>query len=30
MKAKPGKEEDLRGAVLALIEPTRREDGCAQ
>jgi quinol monooxygenase YgiN len=30
MKAKPGKEEDLRRAVLALIEPTRREDGCAQ
>jgi len=30
MKAKPGKEEDLRHAVLALIEPTRRENGCAQ
>jgi quinol monooxygenase YgiN len=30
MQAKPGKEEDLRRAVLALIEPTRREDGCVQ
>jgi quinol monooxygenase YgiN len=30
MKAKPGREEDLRKAVLALIEPTRREDGCVQ
>jgi quinol monooxygenase YgiN len=30
MKAKPGKEEDLRRAVLALIEPTRKEDGCVQ
>jgi quinol monooxygenase YgiN len=30
MKAKPGREEDLRKAVLALIEPTRKEDGCAQ
>jgi quinol monooxygenase YgiN len=27
---KPGKEADLRRAVLALIEPTRREDGCTQ
>jgi len=30
MKAKAGKEEELRRAVLALIEPTRRENGCAQ
>jgi len=30
MQAKPGKEDDLRRAVLALIEPTRREDGCVQ
>jgi len=30
MKAKPGKEEDLRRAVLALIEPTRKEEGCVQ
>ena len=30
MKAKPGKEEDLRRAVLALIEPTRNEEGCVQ
>jgi quinol monooxygenase YgiN len=30
LKAKPGKEDDLRRAVLALIEPTRKEDGCVQ
>ena len=30
MKSKPGKEEDLRRAVLALIEPTRKEEGCVQ
>lgn len=30
MQAKPGKEDDLRRAVLALIEPTRQEDGCVQ
>ena len=30
MQAKPGKEDDLRRAVLALIEPTRQEDGCIQ
>lgn len=30
LKAKIGKEEDLRRAVLALIEPTRQEDGCVQ
>jgi quinol monooxygenase YgiN len=30
MKAKAGREEDLRKALLALIEPTRREDGCVQ
>ena len=30
MQAKPGKEDALRRAVLALIEPTRREDGCVQ
>lgn len=30
MKAKPGREEALRKATLALIEPTRREDGCVQ
>jgi quinol monooxygenase YgiN len=30
MKAKPGREADLRNALLALIEPTRKEDGCAQ
>ena len=30
LRAKPGKEEDLRRATLALIEPTRQEDGCEQ
>ena len=30
MQAQPGKEEALRRAVLALIEPTRQEDGCVQ
>ncbi len=30
MQAKPGKEDDLRRAVLALVEPTRQEDGCVQ
>jgi len=28
MQAKPGKEHDLHAALLALIEPTRKEDGC--
>lgn len=27
MKARPGKEEDLRLALEALVEPTSREDG---
>jgi quinol monooxygenase YgiN len=30
LKAKPGKEEALRTAALALIEPTRKEQGCIQ
>ena len=30
LKAKPGKEDDLRAAALAMIEPTRKEDGCVQ
>ncbi len=30
MKAKPGKEEALREAILKLIDPTRKEDGCVQ
>jgi quinol monooxygenase YgiN len=30
IQAKPGKEDDLRRATLALIEPTRKEDGCVQ
>ena len=28
LKAKPGKEEQLREALVSLIEPTRRETGC--
>ena len=28
--AKPGKEEELRRELLALVEPTRREEGCVQ
>jgi quinol monooxygenase YgiN len=28
MKAAPGKEAQLRAELEALIEPTRREDGC--
>ena len=30
MKAKAGKEEALRQALLALVEPTRKEQGCVQ
>lgn len=30
MLAKPGKEEELRRTLLALVEPTRKEDGCMQ
>lgn len=30
MKAKPGREEALREALLALIPPTRQEPGCLQ
>ena len=30
LHAKAGKEEDLRRALLALIEPTRPEEGCVQ
>lgn len=30
MQAKPGKEDELRTAVLAVIEPTRKEEGCVQ
>ena len=30
MFAKPGKENDLRKAVLGLIGPTRKEKGCLQ
>jgi quinol monooxygenase YgiN len=30
MQAKPGKEEELRRAVLSIVEPTRKEDGCVQ
>jgi quinol monooxygenase YgiN len=28
MKAKAGMEEELRGMMLGMIEPTRKEDGC--
>jgi len=28
--AQPGKEDALRQALLALIEPTRKEEGCVQ
>jgi quinol monooxygenase YgiN len=30
IKARPGREEELRKTLLALIEPTRKEDGCVQ
>jgi quinol monooxygenase YgiN len=30
MRAKPGREQDLRNALLSLIEPTRKEQGCVQ
>ena len=30
LEARPGKEDDLRGMLLTLIEPTRAEDGCVQ
>lgn len=30
LKAKPGQEEALRQALLALIPPTREEPGCLQ
>jgi quinol monooxygenase YgiN len=30
MVAKPGKEEELRTQLLALVAPTRREGGCVQ
>jgi len=28
IKAKPGREEDVKKALLALIGPTREEEGC--
>ena len=28
LEAKPGKEDELNKALLALIEPTRKEEGC--
>jgi quinol monooxygenase YgiN len=28
--AQPGKEDALREALLALIEPTRKEEGCVE
>lgn len=30
MKAKPGKEEELRAALGGLVTPTRGEEGCVQ
>jgi quinol monooxygenase YgiN len=30
VKAKPGKEAELRATLLELIGPTRRENGCVQ
>ncbi len=30
MLAKPGKEEQLRKQVLALVEPSRKDPGCIQ
>jgi len=30
MRAQPGKEDVLRQALLALVDPTRAEDGCIQ
>jgi quinol monooxygenase YgiN len=30
MKAKPGQEDALRQAALALVAPTRKEEGCVQ
>jgi quinol monooxygenase YgiN len=30
MVAKPGKEAELERQMLALIEPTRKEEGCVQ
>lgn len=30
MLAKPGKEDELKRELLALIEPTRKEEGCVQ
>ena len=30
MKAKAGREDDLRRAVMALVEPSRKDEGCVQ
>jgi len=30
MKAKVGKEDDLRRALVTLVAPTRQEEGCVQ
>ena len=30
MVAKPGREDQLKQRLLALVEPTRKEDGCVQ
>ena len=30
MQAKPGKEDELRRQVMALVAPTNQEEGCVQ
>lgn len=30
LKARPGKEEEVRSALAAAVEPTRKEPGCLQ
>lgn len=30
MLARPGKEDELRAQLLALVAPTRKEEGCVQ
>ena len=30
LHAKPGKEDELRRELLAVVEPTRKDEGCVQ
>lgn len=30
LEAKPGKEQELQTALMTLVEPTRKEEGCLQ